>query len=569
MSMSVYFGENDHQKEIDVFDLKLVHKEGHPAELVLTLSLKDLNQALINPCLTAKVEFKNKKDVFCLFKGRYTPHFTLIDEHFVSARFVAKKNPFSVDWPELEKTYFSQEPFFDSLFKAEKPEDHLKCRPLALYWDRVTGALSLSSVHKPAQHVFHTKDLELFFEQKNALKGVMLRIQAQWIQKIQGFKDIYPLIEENCAGKNLHTLSGNALKKSWPKAGSTLGQSGYYVLESMLDETPSPHANENLVRVFSQKNPLFIKKTWFKGRLVIGYTYRQKRQETLGLFLPMGSSVAQEGLLENETETLFFQLGALPSAQDVTPFLPRTFYAKDAKIQHEGAIYQAQEDMLTGKEFVEKGWEKKEEEFPFFQETFFLTPRGQKAFAYGLELAKTALMWKSRNFFVRIRFPLDMAQHLTLDQAITVHDERLPEKKLSGKVIAYDLCIKGQTGEDSLWITLACFLKDFGHSLDVMSSKTTQPFYGKTSFTYRLSHEISPFIEKLKDPVEKISIKNSAQEQEARIKNLSDDFELKDLKGYETQLHFRFVSLRGKVCQDTQLTLSSTQSFDPEKNLLT
>lgn len=555
MQISVYVGESHDQpygqmvldQEMAVFDLSLSHKEGQPAVLSLHVGLKDFQACLkkmVRPmvCMVAM----DREQTTTLFCGIYRPHFRLINEDMVCADFVAQKNPLLEDWPDIEKAYFSKPPFFDALFEAKTPKEHLSCRPVAFYWDRVTGKLSLSKIYGQGGTSLSTHDHELSFEQKSLPCAMEVKIQAQWVQKIQGFKNIYPFIESQFPEGKIHTLTGKALKKSWPKAGSSIGQSGYYVVHSQLQErSKDPHT---LVKVFGEQKTMAIKKTWFEGELIVGYNYRQKRQETVCFVVKLGQS-------PQEPETLFWRLGRLPYLQDALPFLPQSFYAKETKICHDGKIFKARKDLITDSDFDEKEWEESEEELYQFQEDFFSTSRGQAVVAHGVERAKTALAWNSRKFLVRLRLPLEQGARFTLNDSLSLEDPRLPEGKILGKITEYDLTVKGATGETTLWLTLACGLKN--KSARLVQSVSTTP--------QKIQKDEGGVMEKLKQPLEKVLIVNGPLDQTEYVKNLDPDPPLNSLQGHETRINLQFVSLLGRPCQESQVILDD-QIFDPEQD---
>lgn len=113
-------------------------------------------------------------------------------------------------------------------------------------------------------------------------------VQASWVQKGQGSINLFPYIKKAFPDRRILSITGDALKASFPTMGQTLGKkmgskTGYTVLSSKMMLCSQKTFNTVPVNVKGSECYLPIKE--YKGHFWIQWTCAYRRQETLELRL--------------------------------------------------------------------------------------------------------------------------------------------------------------------------------------------------------------------------------------------------------------------------------------------
>jgi hypothetical protein len=436
--------------------------------------------------------------VHCLFKGKLTLFATEDASACVWLTLTAEAADLTI---QLEKqvSHLEQTPFWDPLFvdpdAPKDPQEWMKVQPIVFVVDRITGNASTSSLFQGRQRV----DLgNQFFHDSLSIKphgtlstSLEMTLEAQWVQRVRGYLNLGKKIANLFPEKIINTFTGKKFEKAWPKPGRTLGKSGYWVAVSHLEEIFPPQTGRiNLypnkskrfrtyqaqrqirTQISTQVEPQrtgqrteshFLKRFWFKARLILGWDYQQKRVEKLTFTLTQRLHPFFQHMASATPQTVRMRLQEISPAVSFPFWKPSHGYEKDELIQHDGWTYQrtlSGRSLHTFDEDLTQGrWEVKKPlptalGFPG-RASFFLTDRGYQAFEHALERAKTYLAYQARCLEISFSGTWKQLHFLTLDHTVFLEDPRLPGGKLQGKVVTYHMVAEGETGTQYIEVTLA------------------------------------------------------------------------------------------------------------------
>ena len=554
----------------------ILHTEGHPAKLTLWVPQKKGAPGQDWGMLSYKKEDEPGKGI-CLFRGPLVEatrnHDGDQEGHGWILSFLGQAETMDKAWNHLAMT-LKQNPAYEPLAEDGKWESLLSLAPFCLYWSRITGKLSLSHACKGANLwdlTAHLDPKSLIYHHKEPVVRVEIKASAQWIQTLQGYGDVVPLLSLPFPGKKIHTYTPKSLMNHWPKTGESFGRSGYYVVYSEIRECNSIPFRAPLesypfgITLGSGKRQFFVKRTWLDAQLWIGYHYRQKRKEELCFSLKASLPTTTAS---DKTVTITIPFQKILQYEDLPYFRPMSLYQKGKKIQFRGHAYQAKETHGAYFCFDPERWEwlpvESENLFLSVQNSFFLTPRGILAFERLIERAKTALTWGTRCIEVQVRGPLTEWAAIGLDDAVLLHDDRIPGGTIQGKVIRYAMI--ADANQEEVQITLAgrvgvpcvvpslppsqpCYAIDYAQE-EYQRYKNAYGYAG--GVIYRRYDDQSP-----EDPLEALirsqifqivhsAVHNLPQEQEAYLKKLAkegQEISTAHLQGKETKIDLEFVSI--------------------------
>jgi hypothetical protein len=200
---------------------------------------------------------------------------------------------------------------WDELFvdptQRHDPVEVLEAMPSLFCWHPVTHQVSIS-------HLFHGRenmcyDTSQILQDSFCVKIVRLpkpyinmSIVVEWVQEATGEMNVFPLIEKKFTNNKINTLTANGLMNSWPRTGQLLGRSGYAVVESNLQ--PILPGSTGILNIYPQMTEkitfndtsiedIYLKQSWFTGKLKLGWTYRQRRREIVSFCLNHKSHLLQ------------------------------------------------------------------------------------------------------------------------------------------------------------------------------------------------------------------------------------------------------------------------------------
>lgn len=117
---------------------------------------------------------------------------------------------------------------------------------------------------------------------------IKIVVQASWVQKGQGSINLFPYIKKAFPDRRMLSITGDALKASFPTIGQTLGKkmwskTGYTVLASKV--MICSHKTFETVPVKMKDKEFYLPIKEYKGHFWIQWTCAYRRQETLELRL--------------------------------------------------------------------------------------------------------------------------------------------------------------------------------------------------------------------------------------------------------------------------------------------
>ena len=391
------------ETDLEILDLSLSHREGEIALCQLTIPLN----AHLKPHHYAVLVIEMDTERTLLFKGKLMDMPVQINDWQQRIELFAHPMDAKEQLENL-RDQVQQSEDWDDLFveptQRQDPIETLEAIPFLLCWDRVTHQVSLSNL-------FHGKKSRRFDGSQILQDSLCVKITglpkpyvnvsvvAEWIQDAQGELNVFPLIERKFHGHKINTLTANGLIANWPRSGQLLGRSGYSVVESRLIPTfPTDTGVLNLYPpvtekiTFSEENnsDVQLKRSWFSGKLKLGWTYRQRRREIVTFKLNHQSRLLQRA--DSKKLEIVLRLA------DISQELPSASAA-----------------------------------------SFFETERGKKAVIHAIKIARCHLAASARGIEVVFKVPLEHALFVTLDESIEIHHPAFPTGCATGKLIGYKL----------------------------------------------------------------------------------------------------------------------------------
>ncbi len=561
------------RRDLDIVDLNLLHEEGKPALLKLKIPTQISLPFPAWGILSARLNGK----IFCLFQGARleSPH--LLEEELQEISLISYPPDADLQMATLLESHKTSDSFDPLLFSeaaASNPQIICLSKPVDFFWDPRTLHIRLSSLFEGVQKIDVTpwafRDSLSFHWGHPPLSQVHVTLQAQWVQQAQGFMNLGSTIADLFPEKQINTLTGGAFKNFWPRTGQRLGQSGYWIAFSRLEEIkpPSPEVGRSKTilkrRVGGTPQDIFLKRQWFKGKILVGWRLHQKRIERLSFTLPHVFQKSVPLPEEKSTSTLTLNLQALCPHTPLDVWTPHTSYEAGDRIQENGQMYHCIAPHKSKSAFSKDA--------SFWQDqglcpgalpnpaasSFFLTQRGKKVVASAMQIASTFLAQRARAFCFSLSLPFEKAPLLSLEDQVSLTDPRLPCGRVTGKIVSSCLKVKGETGE-------ACFTLKVKASLGLKSPPSQAP---PTLLPYEDQGPQDPYaeLESLRERplLKKIALLHGPDEQERLLEEGATSLcpfptrlclHFKKLSSCEALVHHFYVSVSHPWSSPHQITL--------------
>ena len=427
------FSPNAHAREdLQIFKLNISQKEGEVALAQLTVfkpNLPPINQRY------AFISCQNEwGEIQLLFKGRLIFFPKVMGDESVLLEFSAEPDQSKDQLEKLQET-LKVHPYWDDLFVHSLDGKYdaiefLDARSDLYYWDRMTGELSLSNLFSGRK----TWDLsnEVLKDSLKVTLGeiplseITVNVIAEWTQKAEGHIDVSHKIARYFSGGMINTLTPTDFKNRWPKKGQKIsnGRSGYEILKSQIKEISPPktgilNSYPTVTRPLwrmntqtSEPEAIRLKRSWLKARLLLGWSYRQKRREIASFCLPQNHQLNAGS--HRKTKTLNLYLQAITDSH------------------HSG---------------------------------FFNTKRGRMAIDHAIEVAKAYLAGSSRCVEIEFEVPFHSILHLTTDHDVVLKGAMIPGELVKGKVVAYRLMKDGLRSIGWVKLAIAAGVETINHEV--------------------------------------------------------------------------------------------------------
>ena len=591
------------QHHEEIFSFILTEKEGefplavieikNPSTYFKTLYLKQW--CFISIQLQDRIQL--------LFRGKLCPIPHSLKRETIKLNLIAQPLNWQERLQDLHhhlKSTVSWDPLFVPLEDQDNPQESLEARSELFYWCRTTGRLSLSDIFWGSQRVDlgenHFYDSLNFKMGEPPLDSIHMTVSAQWLQKYLGQTNITPFITSCFQEGIVNTLTGKDLEAKWWSAHEKIGQSGYWVSHSFIQEVkPVRTSGLNLYPVQSSRvwispnDPAYgshkprepqqksLKRSWYKIGLCVGWHYQQKRSEKIEFVLSQKFQILTLGQNRRHLKLHLEDITQGLHAQD---WQPQWNYGAGFQVLYKNNIYTKLRRHKTKDKFEQNSdyWQKEPQYITSgikgSQGHFFPTDRGRKAIEHAIEIARAHLAISARSIEICLSGPFASFASLTCDHSVQIHDHRLPGKSIWGKVKALKLCLDGQTGKQwgelILGVSIGMSqneatnaihdtsesLKDF-YSLDYAEpSYSVDRLEGTTSsaLTYTLKstssdHDkwIYPDTLTGRDIIEKVAVKNRAEAQNIYL--LQHQYPAhhsieETLRKIPTQIHIQLADLK-------------------------
>jgi len=489
-TMSFYFawvdeGEKfrpEHHKRNDehIFNMDIVEKEGGIPYAKVHISHPKVGLLDAGRKQHAMISYENDQGLHLLFKGKVVAFPRKIDGETIEIEFIAEHENSQDQVQELTKTLQSK-PYWDPLFVQKgyenDPSECLESSNQLFQWCRTTGRVTLSNLF------YGRKTLNLggnFFYDSlqmrvcgSPLENIQVNVHVSWCQQYRGQTDLSHLFRGMFPSGIINTYSGPDLQQKWWRRDEKIGRSGYWVDEAFLKEIPAP--NTGVLKLYPQYSQKFrvspedplkrihhdsvrLKRYWYKGKLVLGWNYKQRRKETLSFTLKQ--NVQSLGAIQNRTKTLNLYLRDINAEHEYKHWQSNRDYPAGDFVYVEGQIYRCLNDHKSKAEFKDDtlNWHRMRDknvyQYHNTQGAFFVTDRGKQALEHAFEVARSHLQASARAVEISVECLFDHGVELSCDQSLEIHDDRIPGGKAIGKISEYRLIARGKEGK--FWAQIKC-----------------------------------------------------------------------------------------------------------------
>ena len=314
------------------------------------------------------------------------------------------------------------------------------------YWCPVSGVCSLSSLTPNAQDAIpldeNTEVYVVQSAQVPAIGDITLEVHAQWLQHVQGVWDLFPWVAQRFSNHMIATCTPESLRKAWPKPGTLLGQSGYRILHSELEQ--DEHRSHCVEVKNGAQDPYIVQRSVYDGSLWVFWSFKQKRHEIIHTTWRSGIS--------GEPHTLRWNLGKITNPHVIESWNPIRLYKKGDLVQFSQKIFEATNHHQSSVFQEGQNWRLHSEYTQALarttQSSFFLTELGKDAFQYALGRVYRIWLQGARCRKVTLKGPLSVLSTLNLKHSICV---RHPQWGVfCGKVTNYTLTIEPENS----WVTI-------------------------------------------------------------------------------------------------------------------
>lgn len=476
------FNPTQHCREdLKVLRLRIIEKEGHAPKAWVTIPnpwyLNEIPK--ISPHAMLSYKPQDQKDPVLLFWGCLGRMPMKIEGEVVELELTSHRENQDDALKDLKDSMMVA-PYWDPLFisheKRQDPQwiDILDAYSKVLYWDRLTGVPSLCDYFQGQQtleiqgkHFANTLSVKVT---ETPLRGVQVNIHANWKQRFQGEVTLDHLLGAKFSEGMMSTLTPKFCDENWWKPGTRLKDTGYEILSATLqEETPALTGVLNLYPPCSK--PLYIgegkearkvrlKRAWYRMHLKLGWSYRQRRYEHVTFTLEQETQ--DIGVVGGHTKHLNLYVHDIQDDLKLGPWIPERFQNRGDHVLMEEKLYQCLKTHRASKNFISDAryWKDLGPYAEVAQAqsmgTFFTTQRGHQAIQHALEVAKCYLGASSRAVNIDFECSLDLAQSLSCQHSVLLHDSRLPGGKALGKVTQLILDVSGQTGLSKGLVTVSC-----------------------------------------------------------------------------------------------------------------
>ncbi|MDR0677205.1 MAG: hypothetical protein LBF57_00820 [Holosporaceae bacterium] len=558
-SHSFYEEKNEWRGDEEIISLEIFQKECGFATAKVIIGIKDSKKLLDKKY--AKIGAKIGNSVAIIFSGRLIAFPIGIENSVTELEFIAEPSDHSKKLSEFSGACFKQyqaidkhqeekhQIIFDDLFFSsddfKNPTVFLEGDSKIFFWNMRNGSLSLSDINRGEKNFDIIGDEILKDSVKVRIarepyKKINLKISASWIQHEYGVVDLFPMIAEKFDYRLVNSFTN--IRTGIEKLCNFSEKSGYRLVHCSVNEiNPNtfsqiyPLTSPEIKRSSDKK--VFLKRFYFNGKLVIGWTYKQKRTEIVNV------NVLNNSSSHGREKNLYLRLRAIQLPKQYPLWNHFTYYSYGDLVRYRDKIFECNSSHVSSIDFDSKEW-KEFKKIPdaLPDETassFFATQRGKNAIKYALQKAISLVNYSSR--YIEIDFCVEAKKFIsvTLNDQITIRNNGFANGYIVGKVIK--IRFTATADQKIIKFTIGCRSADLSGNFAKLNSYVIEIADDES--------RVQPA-----DIVKNIEIKNSPEEQ-IELMHQSFDKTLEELKKHATKIK---LSLH---------PLSTTRSIIREINL--
>jgi hypothetical protein len=236
-----------------------------------------------------------------------------------------------------------------------------------------------------------------------------------------------------------------------------MGFGGYPIL------SPEFYTQEN---ESAERKKVLFKRFYFDGKLLINWTYKQKRTEIANI------KIFNESSPHGREKNLYFRLNAVQLPKKYPLWKNFTYYGCGDKIQYGDGIFECRSPHISKENFEAEDWNLIQKIPDALKNdassSFFATTRGKNAIRYALQRAVALINYSSRR--VEIDFCVEAKKFMsaTVDDQITIVDERFHGGRICGKIIKTRFM--GNANQKIIKFTVGCRLQDLSDGFEKLAS---------------------------------------------------------------------------------------------------
>lgn len=589
----------------DIFSLEIQEEEHHFPKACLII--KNPRCGFLHPdrkhWAFISVETKGRKQL--LFKGALQVIPLKVEGETLEIELIAEPSDSLGRQRKLFKR-LRKRPYWDPLFVREGEEDDpvevLDGRSGFLSWSRTTHELVFSNLFQGRSIIDlgknHFRDGFQIRLSELPLSSIHVKVSVKWVQRAEGLIDLSTNLKRPFEEGFINSLTGPSLVQRWWREGERLGRSGYWIESTWIQEIkPSYTGVLNLYPTFSdpisvspfdpklgqgeKPRRLRIKRYWYKAELVVGWSFKVRRREEVDFTLHHATQLPPT--LQQKSRTLHLKLQRVTEEEAVKPWCPQVRYKRGSIVCMDGKKYSALQNHLSSSSFKDDvvKWQEMSAEsllpIEIQRGSVFRTDRGHEALLHAIEVAKSHLAASARAVEIEVVAPFESCLDISCDHSLSVEDDRIPQKKVTGKVKSYRLLVDGKTGKCfahvKLGLSLGAGPQETSHlqtqedycerdfcDLGVHAKWTSPSGISFSSFHFQGEHDplCFPFLWQGKDVVEEILVSNPASHQNRLLKQQQYPYghHLEEtLRGAETDIQIRLKNVRpiGVLCRRIRL----------------
>ncbi len=532
-SQSFYEKKTQWRGDVEIISLEISQNECGFAVAKVSIAAKTSEILLHKKYAKIGIQLDEKKpNVDLIFSGRLISFPLKFGNSCLQLEFISEPDDyqnqldeFSRKNIELHKTIDKHNVLenlvdFDDLFYCSKdlnnPTIFLESNSKIFYWNMKTGKLFLSDIN------IGSKDIEINGDDilENSLhvrlarepyRSINISVSANWIQYLSGFIDLYPTVAKYFNGGVVNSFTN--IKKGIENLCKFSYKSGYQLMYCKINESVPkkdiqyfqtyPLVSRDFVipeSEYSKHATVKFKRFYFCGKMLINWSYKQKRTEIASV------KIVNSSVVHGRDKSIHLKLNSIQLPKSYPYWNLFTYYGCSQRVLHNGFVFESKESHFSGEAFEESFW-KKIEKIPDAlldgsTGSFFETERGKNAVKYAMQKAIALINYSSRYVEISFTIPAKEFLSVSIDDQITIVDSRFQNGKISGKVTKTKFIANAD--QKIIQVSIAC-----NPSNDIkLSQEELHRYFNE------LSIKKDEKIINSEDIITNVEIKNSPEEQE-------------------------------------------------------